>query len=118
MFDFMREAVELGHCFCASGVGDPIQFLEPVEKCRFDVLNEFVHTGFGLRRKIFLHVKLAERLANVLIDAPGRALPTWLLILPSAQYFAKESEVFILEVVAQKRRARVNRMPSQVSFPF
>ena len=69
-----------------------------------------------LRRKILRHVDLAQRLAQLAIDAAGAALPALLLLLRAVQSVRVEIPGLLIEALRHAgARIGVQQVPAQVS---
>ena len=84
---------------------------------RLDFLHHLQRLLLGLRAEIFLHVDLAQRLSQIVIDILRAALPSRLQFLLSAQSLSIESEILIHECRRKKRSIGMDQVPAQINFP-
>ena len=78
-------------------------FFQMVVKHGFEILHQIVHARPGLGREIFLHIKLAQRLANAAVNDVRGAFPARFLLRLAAQDLAEKVEIFLLERRRQRR---------------
>ena len=84
---------------------------------RLDFFHHLQRFLLGLGTKIFLHIGLAKRFAQIAIDRFRAAFPARLQFLLSTQDLSVECEIFIQKRSSQEVGVGMHQMPPQISFP-
>ena len=74
-------------------------------------------TRFCLRRKIFLHINLAESFAQLLVRGAGATLPARANFLGAGENAPIEREILLHKRIREQAGGTINELPAIVSFP-
>src|SRR4051812_49353422 len=85
----------------------PIKLLNALRHRIFNAPNYVERVRLQFRGEDFPHIRLSQRLSQIIVNVLHTSLPSWLLLLGSPQILAIESEILIDEGLRQVRRAGV-----------
>ena len=117
MADLVGHAVQLLERLRLGLGRHPAEAVDVVFHRRLDLLHHAQRAGARVGGEVLRDVDLAERLAQVAIDAVDAALPARLQLLRAGERLAEELEVGVDERRAQVRRRQPRGVPPQVGLP-
>ncbi len=82
-----------------------------------EIVHHLFGAGFGLWRKIFLHVDFTKRLAKILVGGLGAALPAWLQFRRAGKLLAVKIKILLHKSFGKGRSGVVDHVPAQIDFP-
>ena len=109
------DSAELSVCVGLGLIGHPSSHIDALSKSLDKVVDEDLHTLFGLCGEILLDIEFAKSLTHSAVNDVGDAFPTGTVDFLAAHLLAVEVELSIDEVVAEVRGSSIDLVPSEVS---
>src|SRR5258705_13935441 len=96
------------------GAAHPVEMIDPLAVRRTNRFDEIGISFLGLFRKVFLHEDAAENHAHRLVFRIQDTLPSWAWLLLSRENLMVKNEVFLIEILVQKRRILAHQVITHV----